>query len=184
MCFTGYSEININCGCPSPTVAGKGCFGAALMLEPQKGGVKHFVIHARKAILNMNLTPKENRTIPPLNYDTVYRLVQDFPQVDFTLNGGVKSYEEVEEHYKMGVRGVMIGRAAIDEPYYWRHIDSRVFGGKDPGLTRRQILTLYGQYAEEQEAADGIRRRNLLLKPLHNLFHGEIGKKTYAGVLL
>lgn len=57
-------------------------------------GVSHFIIHARKAILG-GLSPAQNRNIPPLKYDYVYRLVEDFPDVDFTLNGGVNTYEEV-----------------------------------------------------------------------------------------
>lgn len=58
------------------------------------GGVEHFIVHARKAILG-GLSPEENRTIPPLRHDYVYRLVRDFPRLDFTLNGGVTTYEEV-----------------------------------------------------------------------------------------
>ena len=57
-------------------------------------GVKHFIIHARKAILG-GLSPAQNRNIPPLKYDYVYRLVKEFPGVDFTLNGGINTYEEV-----------------------------------------------------------------------------------------
>lgn len=67
--------------------------------------IQHFIIHARKAILNMHLSPAQNRQIPPLCYDVVYRLVKDFPHLDFTLNGGVKSYEEVLTHYSHGVKG-------------------------------------------------------------------------------
>lgn len=60
-------------------------------------GVNHFIVHARKAILG-GLSPAENRTIPPLKHDYVYRLVKDFPDVDFTLNGGINTYEEVKTH--------------------------------------------------------------------------------------
>jgi tRNA-dihydrouridine synthase A len=74
-------------------------------LLSNEGLVKHFIIHARKAILDKKFSPKDNRTIPPLSYDTVYRLVQDFPHLDFTLNGGVKTYDQVLEHYTHGVKG-------------------------------------------------------------------------------
>lgn len=57
-------------------------------------GVTHFIVHARKAILG-GLSPAQNRSIPPLRHDYVYRLVKDFPDVDFTLNGGINTYEEV-----------------------------------------------------------------------------------------
>lgn len=58
-------------------------------------GVQHFIVHARKAILG-GLSPAQNRSIPPLKHDYVYRLVKDFPEVDFTLNGGINTYEEVK----------------------------------------------------------------------------------------
>ena len=133
----GYREINLNVGCPSEKVAGAGCFGAALMLNPplvvalctsiaeatgrpatvkcrigvddqdsyphlaafvqsvsEGAGVRHFIVHARKAVLNANFSPHDNRTIPPLRYDVVRSLVRDFPHLHFTLNGGVGSLEE------------------------------------------------------------------------------------------
>jgi tRNA-dihydrouridine synthase A len=71
--------------------------------------VGHFLIHARKAFLQ-GLNPAQNRSIPPLHYDVVYRLVQDFPHLKFSLNGGVQSLEEAAEHIAKGVHGVMIGR--------------------------------------------------------------------------
>lgn len=66
------------------------------------GGVDHFIVHARKAILG-GLSPAQNRNIPPLKYDYVYRLVRDFPDVDFTLNGGINAYEEVRFCFGLSV---------------------------------------------------------------------------------
>ena len=141
----GYSEINLNVGCPSEKVAGKGCFGAALMLDPQlvsdlcrsiseatgqpatvkcrigvndndsyqylsdfidfvqnKAGVEHFIIHARKAILDKNFSPDDNRKIPPLKYDYVYQLVREFPELNFTINGGILNFEDIQTHLQHG----------------------------------------------------------------------------------
>lgn len=134
----GYDEINLNCGCPSPRVAGKGCFGAALMFSPElvrdcvaammasvkipitvkcrlgadsmdtfeefrhfveivsQSGCKHFIIHARKAILK-GLDPKGNRTVPKLKYDWVQRLSLEFPHLRISINGGITSWEQTEQ---------------------------------------------------------------------------------------
>ncbi len=94
----------------------------------QHGGVNHFIVHARNAILDKKFSPDQNRCIPPLKYDYVYRLCRDFPHVNFTLNGGVKTYDEIKIHLKEGVSGVMVGRAVIQDPYYWAGIDSQIYG--------------------------------------------------------
>tara|TARA_Y100001960_G_scaffold313888_1_gene377398 strand:+ start:350 stop:964 length:615 start_codon:yes stop_codon:yes gene_type:complete len=73
-------------------------------------GCKTFIIHARKAILQ-GLSPKENREIPPLHYDTVYRIKQEFPQLEVLINGGIKTHEECAQHLQH-VDGVMLGREA------------------------------------------------------------------------
>jgi len=120
-----------------------------------KSPVQHFIIHARKAILS-GISPEANRRIPPLRYDYVYRLIKDFPDLKFTLNGGVLSYEEIEEHLGQGAHGVMIGRAIIARPYYWADVDRRIFGQhNNPGFTRRQMLEMYGNYADGVEQAEG-----------------------------
>ncbi len=85
-----------------------------------------FIVHARKAILK-GLSPKENREIPPLKYDYVYRLKELFPDFHISLNGGVKTLEEVEEHLTK-VDGVMIGREAYNNPYMFSTVDQRIFG--------------------------------------------------------
>ncbi|KAF5184181.1 tRNA-dihydrouridine(20/20a) synthase [Thalictrum thalictroides] len=150
----GYDEINLNCGCPSGKVAGHGCFGVRLMLDPKFVGeamsaiaakcdvpvsvkcriglddhdsynelcefiytvaslspTKHFIIHARKALLN-GITPAENRKIPPLKYEYYFGLLRDFPELQFTLNGGITSIGQVNAARKQGAHGVMLGRAA------------------------------------------------------------------------
>lgn len=80
-----------------------------------KTGCKHFIVHARIALLQ-GLSPKENREVPPLRYEDVYRLKQDRPQLTIEINGGIKTYAETVEHLKH-VDGVMIGREAYHNPY-------------------------------------------------------------------
>ncbi len=200
--YTGdYSEINLNCGCPSQRVA-KRCFGAKLMLEPEhvreivytmqrrsskpitvkcrigaddkvsyddllnfircanSGGVKKFVVHSRKCFLN-GLTTKQNRDIPPLRYEVVHRLVKDFPDLTFVLNGGINSFDQAHVHMASDgfrsreidellppVQGVMIGRMAFNNPIAFATADSEFYGVKNPGLSRRQILERYIDYCE------------------------------------
>lgn len=103
-------------------------------LVSSKAKVTHFIIHARKAILNAKFSPEDNRKIPPLKYDYVYRLVKDFPQLFFTLNGGVQDIESSNTHLEQGVHGVMVGRSVINNPFYWRNIDSKIYLKDDPGM--------------------------------------------------
>ena len=111
-------------------------------------GCQHFIIHARKAWLH-GLSPKENRTIPPLNYPWVYRLKKDFPQLKITLNGGITEYSEIFEHLGH-VDGVMLGRAIYHQPYLLADIDSKVFGQKTIPRTREQVLVDYMTYIKKQ----------------------------------
>lgn len=149
-------------------------------------GVSHFIIHARKAILGGKLTPAQNRMIPPLQYPVVYRLKQDFPQLMFTLNGGVNSMAEALEHLRDGkVDGVMVGRAAVNHPWQWRSADSLLFQSvRDPQLSRRKILELYGAFLDQEvnKIPEKDRRNHLCrmgIKPIFNLFHGELNGKLF-----
>ena len=84
------------------------------------------VIHARKAYLS-GLSPKENRTIPPLKYEYVYKLKEDFPRLKIIINGGIKTKDEILNHLTL-VDGVMIGRGAYDNPFFLADIDNIIFG--------------------------------------------------------
>lgn len=109
-----------------------------------KGKIKHFIVHARNAILGGKFSPDQNRKIPPLKYHYVYRLMNDFPHLYFTLNGGLQTYEEIEDklvpldsnlgNLQNKVHGVMVGRSIINQPFYWRNIDSRIYSSVDPGM--------------------------------------------------
>ena len=118
------------------TVAAKGC--------------DTFIIHARKAWLH-GLSPKENREIPPLSYDKVYRLKQCYPEFSITINGGVTACNEVSQHLAH-VDGVMIGRAAYENPWLLADIEVSVFGG-DRRATRETVLDRYIGYIDREMTA-------------------------------
>lgn len=99
------------------------------------GGVEHFVVHARSAILDEGVTTKGNRSIPPLQYDRVHSLVRDFPELKFTLNGGVSSLSQAKELLTSGVYGIMVGRAIARDPWAWRDADEVVYGEQRSGAS-------------------------------------------------
>lgn len=147
------------------------------------GKVTHFIIHARKALLGGNFSPADNRKIPPLKYDYVYNLVKDFPHLHFSINGGINTIEEIKQHLDKGVVGVMVGRAVINTPYYWRHIDSQLYHLNDQNLSRREIIYKYCEYANNIETVEGHRARRALIKPLLNLFSGEPNGKLFRRIM-
>jgi len=110
-------------------------------------GCRVFIIHARKAWLS-GLSPKENREIPPLSYDTVYRLKQTFPDLTVVINGGITKSAEVETHLDQ-VDGVMIGRAAYENPWLLAEIDGNLLGGAVPE-SRHAALEGYLGYIERE----------------------------------
>lgn len=160
-----------------------------ISLVSTRGEVSHFIIHARTAILGGKFSPKQNRTIPPLKYPYVYNLVRDFPHLTFSLNGGVLTIDEVETHLQgsndnehasaSGLAGVMVGRSAVNNPFHWRTVDSRLYGVDDIGYSRREILSHYATYAQTIETDEGAKTRYSLIKPLHNLFAGSKNGKRF-----
>lgn len=189
----GYSEVNLNVGCPSDRVQ-NARFGACLMKEPEAvaagvramiaavgipvtvktrigvddrdswdefrgfvetvadAGCRIFIIHARKAWLQ-GLSPRENREIPPLSYETVYRLKETFPELHVSINGGIVSAPEAEAHLRH-VDGVMIGRAAYENPWLLAQLERDILGGRPP-MSRHAALADYIAYME-REAARGV----------------------------
>ena len=113
-----------------------------------KGECEMFIIHARKAWLS-GLSPKENREIPPLRYDVVYRLKKDFPDLEILINGGVETADQVEEHLKH-VDGVMIGRAAYHYPWRMVEFDNRFYGDDSPARTPADVVNDMIPYIEKQ----------------------------------
>ncbi len=116
----------------------------------EKGGCDNFTIHARKAWLS-GLSPKENREIPPLDYPRVYQLKQDFSHLTMAINGGIKTFEEMEEHLKH-MDGVMVGREAYQSPYLMAEVDQRLFGSDRPVMKRRDVVEAMYPYIEKQLA--------------------------------
>lgn len=184
----GYSEINLNVGCPSDRVQ-NGMFGACLManaplvaecVEAMKNvvnipvTVKHrigideldsyeflcdfiekiqphcndFIVHARKAWLS-GLSPKQNREIPPLDYERVYQLKRDFPHLNITINGGIKTIEEIQQHLQF-VDGVMVGREAYQNPYLLGEIDRALFDPNASVVSAREAVEKMLPYIEQQ----------------------------------
>ncbi|KAG8462225.1 hypothetical protein KFE25_012045 [Diacronema lutheri] len=149
------------------------------------GGVRHFIVHARKAILNMKLSPADNRKIPPLRPELVHALVADYAGAGlrFTLNGGITSLTDARAQLDASPRlaGVMIGRDVINRPFYYAHADRVLYGCADARArappSRGDVLAAYAAYARQQLQLGA--RESGLLKPVHNLFHGEAGGRAF-----
>ena len=216
----GYSEINLNVGCPSDRVQG-GNFGACLMATPQlvadcvaamqaavtipvtvkcrigiddqdaesdlqnfietvaKAGCKTFIVHARKAWLQ-GLSPKENREIPPLDYDRVHRLKQAFPQLTLLLNGGLETLEMTRENLG-NLDGAMLGRAAYHMPWILTGVDPQYADQPAPVTSRREAVEVMLPYIEAK-LREGL--------PLHRvtrhmlgLYHAQPGGRIWRQVL-
>ncbi|KAL9179575.1 hypothetical protein ACHAXT_008865 [Thalassiosira profunda] len=242
--FCDYSAINLNCGCPSPKVAGKGCFGAALMEdadlvrrlttsmhegaagtmpitvkcrigtdegyaftskeylarseeeEYQKlkqfvetvasdGVVTDFQVHARIAVLGKNYSPSDNRKVPPLRYQHVQRLAQEFPELNISLNGGVDTLSGVKRELdECGeLDGVMVGRGFVANPWAFAMADEVLY----PDLlrstrpkNRMELLEAYGRHADyEEEQWDPVKIRRFVTKAVSHIFAGEPKAKRY-----
>jgi tRNA-dihydrouridine synthase A len=141
-------------------------------------GVHHFVIHARKAWLN-GLSPKENRDVPPLDYQLVWRLKRERPELTIVINGGIGSLDEAEAHLKH-VDGVMLGRAAYHTPAILGEADARLFG--EAGTVGPfEAVARYRTYVERELE----RGTHLAAMSRHmlGLFHGAPGARTWRRIL-
>jgi tRNA-dihydrouridine synthase A len=210
----GYSEINLNVGCPSDRVQ-SGSFGACLMREPDlvadcmaamraavcitvtvkcrigvdeqdpeeslrvliarcaAAGVNTFAIHARKAWLE-GLSPKENRDVPPLDYDLVYRVKRENAALTIIVNGGIATLDEAQAHLAH-VDGVMLGRAAYHSPAILADVDTRFFGGQPANIGA--AVEAYVEYVEMQ-LRKGV-PLNAMTKHLLGLFNGQPGARAF-----
>jgi tRNA-dihydrouridine synthase A len=190
----GYSEINLNVGCPSDRVQNN-MIGACLMGHPQlvadcvkamqdavdipvtvkhrigingrdsyaelcdfvgtvrDAGCRSFTVHARIAILE-GLSPKENREVPPLRYDVVAQLKQDFPELEIILNGGIKTLEDCQQHLQT-FDGVMLGREAYHNPYLLAQVDQQLFGSTSAVLSRFEAMQSMRDYIAAHLAEGG-----------------------------
>ena len=133
------------------------------------------IIHARNAILK-GLSPRQNRTIPPLKYDYVYRIKEDFPELEIIINGGINSLVEAKDHLQ-NVDGVMLGRAPYDNPMMLDDVDSEIFGEPKKQILRLDILKEYLTYLEELD--DPKIRLNQVLKHIYGLNKGLKNARKY-----
>ncbi len=138
-------------------------------------GCEVVIIHARKAWLQ-GLSPKQNRSLPPLRYEVVYRVKQEFPGCRIVINGGITNLDQAEAHLGT-VDGVMIGREAYANPYLLAEVDRRIYGVPGEPLTRRQALRAYACYAE-RESARGV-RLTALTRHVIGLFRGRPGARAW-----
>lgn len=147
-----------------------------------ESGCEYFTVHARKAWLD-GLSPKENRTIPPLRYEYVYRLKQAFPQLHISINGGIDTLAAVAEHLKQ-VDGVMIGRAAYYSPAILAGADQHIFPDLPGGLDRAADIESLAEVAREyarymQPWVDGGVRPSAMSRHLVSLFQEIPGARLW-----
>ena len=138
-------------------------------------GADALIVHARKAWLN-GLSPKENRDIPPLDYDRVYRLKAALPDVPVVINGGIAGLEEAKAHLKH-VDGVMLGRAAYQEPWRLLAADAELFGEAAPCATMKDVFIAMLPYIEDQ-LARGV-RLHAMTRHFVGAFHGVPGARAF-----
>ena len=226
-----YSEINLNCGCPSDRVSGN-LMGASLMsnknlvyeiLMAMKEAtnkpvtIKHrigidgtdviqdnnakiimngyddlleflntiskakpdrYTVHARSAILK-GLSPKDNREIPPLDYEMVYKLKKDFNYLNIEINGGFKTLKSISKALE-NVDGVMIGRASYEDCYLLANLN-KLNDENSKVISRGEIIKSYIPYVQEElEKGSNV---HMLASPLHSLLQGQTGSRKYKQLL-
>ncbi len=142
-------------------------------------GAEHLYVHARKAWLK-GLSPKENRSVPPLDYPRVYRLAERVAPFPISVNGGIATLEAAQEHLRHA-SGVMLGRAAYHEPMLLGEVDRRIFGEIEPGSDLASIMRAMANYAEV-ELARGT-RLSAITRHMLGLANGRPGARTFRQVL-
>jgi tRNA-dihydrouridine synthase A len=144
-------------------------------------GCRVFIIHARKAWLK-GLSPKENREVPPLHYDFVHKLKAEMPQLNISINGGIKTLDQVQEQLQ-DLDGVMVGREAYENPWFLRDADERIFGDANAAKpeSRKALLEAYLPYVE-MEAARGT-PATILVRHIYGLFNGKPGARKFRQYL-
>ncbi|MGD8678216.1 MAG: tRNA dihydrouridine(20/20a) synthase DusA [Chromatiales bacterium] len=143
-------------------------------------GCRIFIIHARKAWLQ-GLNPKQNREIPPLQYDFVYRLKQEFPDLEIIINGGVETLDQAEGQLAR-VDGVMIGRAAYHNPWLLADADRRLFGAENPVKSRAEVVEMMIPYLEAHLREEGGKPSHVTRHML-GLFNGQPGARKWRRAL-
>ena len=140
-----------------------------------QAGCETFIVHARKAWLG-GLSPRQNREIPPLHYDRVYRLKRARPTLEIIINGGINSIPDCVEHLAQ-VDGVMVGREAYQNPYMLAQVDSRLFNAAEPGPDRQQVVDALIPYIEQELACGG--RLHHVTRHILGLYQGVPGARKF-----
>lgn len=138
-------------------------------------GCEIFILHARNAWLK-GLSPKENRDVPPLNYERVYQIKKDYPHLHVDINGGIHTLDEVSQHLEH-VDGVMMGRAVYHNPYLLAEADEKIFGQTQPVLSRHEVIETMLPYIE-QRMQQG-RPLKSITRHLLGLFQGVPGARRW-----
>ena len=145
----------------------------------KQAGVKVFIVHARKAWLK-GLSPKENRDIPPLDYDIVRRLKAAHPDLEIHLNGGLEDLDMAQREAE-GLDGAMIGRAAYHTPWILAQADSQIYGDQDPFTDPVEAILAYRPYVERR-LSEGV-GLHAMTRHILGLFHGRAGARKWRQIL-
>ncbi len=145
------------------------------ILTVAAAGCSVFIVHARKAWLK-GLSPKENREIPPLDYDRVHRLKAAHPELTVVLNGGLTTLDAANTHFDR-LDGVMLGRAAYQTPYILADVDQRFFGAAEPPVSRETVLA--GVIEDARRHVDQGGRLNNITRHILGLYHGQPGARAF-----
>ena len=138
-------------------------------------GIKIFIIHARNGILK-GLSPRQNRNIPPLKYDYVYKLKKDFPELEIIINGGIKTLDECRDHLTK-VDGVMIGRSVYENPFMLKDVESDIYGSIPITSSKKDVLGKYLEYVEKKLSEGHDLGR--MMKHLFGLSRGDKYAKSF-----
>jgi len=142
-------------------------------------GCQTFIVHARKAWLK-GLSPKENREVPPLQYDKVMQLKQDFPHLNIVINGGITNLAQTKSLLE-SLDGVMIGREAYSNPYMLADVDQELFGSKRPIASREEVMEGFVAYCSDQLAKGT--RLNHLTRHILGLYQGLPGARQFRRLI-
>ncbi len=141
-------------------------------------GVSTLIVHARQALLT-GLSPKENRSVPPLNHQRVYRLAAEHPELNVVINGGIETVDQCEQHLAH-VGGVMLGRAAYQNPFVLAACEEKLLGGQAP-ISRQSVLAMLQPYVEER-LARGTPLKHMT-RHILGLFQGQPGGRYWRRYL-
>jgi tRNA-dihydrouridine synthase A len=150
----------------------------SFILKMKSAGCKTFILHARKAILK-GLSPKQNLNIPKLNYNMVYKVKEENPDLEIIINGGITKTNEIKKHLKL-CDGVMIGRSIYQNPYSLIEIEKEIFN-TDKNPTREEVAENLLEYLEKEVKLGT--KVNHIMRHTVGLYHGQIGSKNWKRYL-